>query len=72
MWHVLERGQVHTGLWYGHLSERDQLDDLSLDVGLILKWILKKCDGGMDWIDLAQDSDRLRALVDEAMNLRFP
>jgi hypothetical protein len=26
--------------------------------------------GGMDWIDLAQDRDRLRALVNTLMNLR--
>jgi hypothetical protein len=25
---------------------------------------------GMEWIDLASDRDRLRALVDEVMNLR--
>jgi hypothetical protein len=28
--------------------------------------------GGMDWIDLAQDSDQWRALVNTVMNLRFP
>ena len=28
--------------------------------------------GGMDWIDLAQDRDRWRAVVDAAMNLRIP
>jgi len=28
--------------------------------------------GGMDWIDLAQDSDRWGALVSAVMNLRFP
>jgi len=27
---------------------------------------------GVDWIDLAQDRDRWRALVTEVMNLRVP
>jgi hypothetical protein len=28
--------------------------------------------GSMDWIGLDQDRDRLRALVNAVMNLRFP
>jgi hypothetical protein len=28
--------------------------------------------GGMDWIDIAQDRDRWRALVSAEMNLRVP
>jgi hypothetical protein len=28
--------------------------------------------GGMNWIELVQDKDQWRALVNTAMNLRFP
>jgi hypothetical protein len=28
--------------------------------------------GGMDWIDLAQDRDQWRALLNTVMNLRIP
>jgi hypothetical protein len=29
-------------------------------------------EGGMDWIDLDQDRNQLRALVNTVMNLRVP
>jgi hypothetical protein len=44
-----------------------------VDGRIRLKWIFKKWDGGgMDWIDMAQDRDRWRALVSAVMNLRVP
>jgi len=37
---------------------------------MTLKLIFKKWDGGMDWIDLAQDKERWWDLVKEVMNIR--
>ena len=47
------------------------MGDPGIDGRIILRWIFKKGDvGGMDWIELAQDRDRLRARVNVVMNLR--
>ena len=43
-----------------------------VDGRIILRWIFRKWDGGMDWIDLAEDRDRWRALVNGVKNLRVP
>jgi hypothetical protein len=48
------------------------LVDPGVDGRIILKQIFKKLDGGMNWIELAQDRDRWRALVNVVMNLRVP
>jgi len=49
------------------------LGDPGIDGRIILRWIFRKCNvGGMDWIELAQDRDRWRALVNAVMNLRVP
>jgi hypothetical protein len=48
------------------------LEDQGIDGSLILRWIFRKWNGGMDWIDLAQDMDRWQALVNAVMNLRGP
>jgi hypothetical protein len=62
---------VHTGLWWGNLRERAHLENPGIDGRIILKWIFRKWDVGMDWIDLVQGRDRWRALVNTVMNLRF-
>jgi len=67
---VCWRGEVRTGFWWGNLRERNHLEDPGVDVIIILLWIFRKWDGKMDWIDLAQDRDRWRALVKVVMYLR--
>jgi len=63
----------HAGFWWGNLKERDHLgrprhrweDNIQMDLQEM------GC-GGMDWIELAQNRDRWRALVTVVMNLRVP
>ena len=68
---MYERGEVHAGFWWGNLRERDHFKDSGVD-GRIMKWQFKKWEGGLDWIDLAQYSDRWQAVVNVVMNFQFP
>ena len=66
-------GEAYTGLWWGNLKVKGPLkrprrrwvDNVKMDLQEV------GC-SGMDWIDLAQDRDRWRALVNVVMNLRIP
>ena len=64
-----ERRGAYRILWED-LRVGDHLEDQGVDGRIILKWIFEKWDGGMEWIDLAEDRDRWRAVVNAVMNLR--
>jgi len=52
------KGEVYTGFWLGSLKERNHLEDTGVDGRIILIWISRKWDGGMDGIDLDQDRNK--------------
>jgi hypothetical protein len=63
---------MHIGYWCEMPEERVHQEDK--DVGgwwIILKWILERWDG-MGCIDVAQDKDQWRALVNMLMNVWVP
>ena len=70
--HVWGTGEVHTRFWWGKLKTGDHLEDQRIHRRIVLKRIFERCDGGMDWIDLAQDRDRWRVLANAVMNIRDP
>jgi hypothetical protein len=56
----------------GKPEGRRYLQDPDVDGRIILKWIFERFDGGIDWINLARNRARWRALVYTVMNLRVP
>jgi len=66
-----KRGVQHMVL-VGKLVEKGHLGDPGVDGRIILRWIFRKWDvGGMDWIELAQDRDRWRTLVNAVITFGF-
>jgi hypothetical protein len=55
-------------------KERDNWEDQEVGGWTILKWIFETKDGmgwdGMDLVDLAQNRDQWKALMNTAMNIR--
>jgi hypothetical protein len=72
--HVARMGEKRGAyrILVGNLREGDHLGNPGVDGRIISKWIFNKWDGGTGWIELVQDRDRRRALVNAVMNLRVP
>jgi hypothetical protein len=45
MWLGVGRTEMYTGFWWGNLKERDHLEEVDVDGGMIFKW-LSKMQGG--------------------------
>jgi hypothetical protein len=56
----------------GKPERRKPLRRSNIDGRIILKWIFKEWNGGIDRIYLAQDRDVWRAVVNTVMNLQVP
>ena len=42
---------MNTRFWWGNLREREHLEDPGVDEKITVRWIFKKCDGDMYWVD---------------------
>ena len=66
-------GEAYTGFWWGEPEGKRPLgrprrrweDNSKMDLQEVGCW-------GVEWIELAQDRDRWRALVNAVMKLRVP
>ena len=73
MWHVWRKGEVCTMFWWGNLEGKRPLgrprrrweDNIKMDLDEAGR-------GCGDWMELAQDRDRWRALVRTGMNFGVP
>jgi len=61
--------RAHIGLWWENSRKREHLEEPGVYRRILLKWIFKKCEEGVKWIDLVQNRDRWRALVNVVMKL---
>lgn len=61
------RGEMHTEILCTDLRKGEHLEYLGVRGRVILKWTMS-----VDWIDLAQDTDRWLAVVQAVMNNWIP
>jgi hypothetical protein len=71
MWHAWERREKCTRFLWESPKERDHCEDQGVGGRMGSEWILGRLARGVvDWIRLAKDRDRWRAVVSAVINLR--
>jgi hypothetical protein len=64
---------MHRGYWWESQKERDHKEDQDVGGWTIFKIDIREIElDGMHWIDLAQDREQWRALMNTVKNLRVP
>jgi hypothetical protein len=64
--------EAWTGIWWINLRERPLGRPRHRWEDSIKIYLQEVGCGGVDWIEMSQDRDRWRALVNAVMNLRVP
>jgi len=59
---------MYTMYCWGKLRVKNHLEYLDVNGMIILKIIFKERDGDMDWVNVAQEMERWRALLSAVMN----
>jgi hypothetical protein len=70
MWQAWKRRKNCIRFWWESPKERDHSEDRDVGGKMGSEWILGIL-AGADWIQLARDRDRWRALVNTVMNIQF-
>jgi hypothetical protein len=63
MWYAWDRGRKGKKFWWGSPKERDHSEDQGVEGRMESQWVVGRLAGCVNWIRLAQDRDRWRAIV---------